>query len=205
MSNNEMLENPTELLKNLQELFLVEHDVKSLEKIDTSINRLTELTKEKLNSNHIEISKQTSVLDKGNIDISALRDQLERAQDESDQYKSANAMETKIQELERLEAEVKRIREDLNEKVSTLVKLDKEIANEVNFDDKSSMNSDDPITKANILKLKLYRSMGVIVDSVNNQILINQENGEIDILPIENEYSDYFVTKHIWSKIKNRK
>uniref|UniRef100_UPI0000D894C2 Hypothetical 24.6 kDa protein in ILV2-ADE17 intergenic region n=1 Tax=Saccharomyces cerevisiae TaxID=4932 RepID=UPI0000D894C2 len=54
----------------------------------------------------------------------------------------------------------------------------------------------------NILKLKLYRSLGVILDLENDQVLINRKNdGNIDILPLDNNLSDFYKTKYIWERL----
>jgi kinetochore protein Spc24 len=59
-----------------------------------------------------------------------------------------------------------------------------------------------PEANENILKLKLYRSLGVILDLENDQVLINRKNdGNIDILPLDNNLSDFYKTKYIWERL----
>ncbi|CAI5033038.1 CGH_1_HP_G0103920.mRNA.1.CDS.1 [Saccharomyces cerevisiae] len=54
----------------------------------------------------------------------------------------------------------------------------------------------------NILKLKHHRSLGVILDLENDQVLINRKNdGNIDILPMIITSTDFYKTKYIWERL----
>nr|7KDF_C Chain C, Spc24 [Saccharomyces cerevisiae] len=60
----------------------------------------------------------------------------------------------------------------------------------------------DVIKEESEARLKLYRSLGVILDLENDQVLINRKNdGNIDILPLDNNLSDFYKTKYIWERL----
>ncbi|SMN19171.1 similar to Saccharomyces cerevisiae YMR117C SPC24 Component of the evolutionarily conserved kinetochore-associated Ndc80 complex (Ndc80p-Nuf2p-Spc24p-Spc25p) [Maudiozyma saulgeensis] len=63
---------------------------------------------------------------------------------------------------------------------------------------------EDPVSRANILKLKLFRSLGVVIDVKAEQVFI-EESDKIDVLMLNDGYSNYFKTKYIWERIKMNK
>lgn len=62
----------------------------------------------------------------------------------------------------------------------------------------------DPISRANILKLKLFRSLGVVLDVKKEQVFI-EDSDKLDVLMLNEGYSKYFTTKYIWERIKINK
>jgi len=63
---------------------------------------------------------------------------------------------------------------------------------------------EDPVSRANILKLKLFRSLGVVIDVKAEQVFI-EESDKLDVLMLNEGYSNYFKTKYIWERIKTNK
>lgn len=201
MSVNELVENPADLLREVRENFIIQQDVDSLETIDKQVTQLSDLAKEKLNSNRIEISKYSSQLESQNLNVSTLNENLNRVKQESEQFVPQEELDRNLKDLEQLETRAKDLRKEMDLKISKLVKIEKTIEEATTIEETID-DLNDPITKANILKLKMYRSMGVIADTDNNQILIDMGNGELDILPLDNNLSGYFITKYIWGKMK---
>ena len=202
MSVNELVENPADLLREVRENFIIQQDVDSLETIDKQVTRLSDLAKEKLNSNRIEISKYSSQLESQNLNLSTLNENLNRVKQESEQFVPQEELDRNLKDLEQLETRAKDLRKEMDLKILKLVKIEKTIEEATTIEETID-DLNDPITKANILKLKMYRSMGVIADTDNNQILIDMGNGELDILPLDNNLSGYFITKYIWGKMKH--
>lgn len=57
-----------------------------------------------------------------------------------------------------------------------------------------------------IMKINLYKSLGLLIESVNEQendkiLIYNKENDLTNILNVNDKYSDYFITNHIWDKL----
>ena len=58
-----------------------------------------------------------------------------------------------------------------------------------------------------IMKINLYKSLGILIENGTNgldedKILIyNKENDLTSILNVNDKYSDYFITNHIWDRL----
>ncbi|CCD26446.1 kinetochore-associated Ndc80 complex subunit SPC24 NDAI_0H02720 [Naumovozyma dairenensis CBS 421] len=231
--NDPLINNLAALLRETRENFDIEHD------IDTIININDKLTELKNRSNELKTSKESEITSlRNNLEsqgekIQILNDNLNKTKEESKNFKSKDQLIDVVKELDELENDVVSMRSQLDQKITRFVTsssspqrppLSLSISSPPknshmnglsNYDDETNEILNDPIAKANILRLKLYRSMGIILDIDNNQVLIdsynynnngnnndtnNNSNNKIDILPLDDDLSDYFKTKYIWEK-----
>lgn len=203
MVSNELLENPAELLRQVRENFIIQDDVAAIHGIDDKLNQVRSQSKQKLHSREDEISKLESELTAGNDRIKELTTSLDRRRRESQELASQRQIVDYVKELDELEQSIVSMRSELDEKIVRLVK-DTRDQDSLESSDESEVLQD-PVARANILKLKLYRSMGVVIDEENGQVLIRDSNDEVDTLPIDSDLSDFFKTKFIWEKISKPK
>ncbi|CAH2351051.1 probable kinetochore protein Spc24p [[Candida] railenensis] len=58
-----------------------------------------------------------------------------------------------------------------------------------------------------IMKINLYKSLGILIENGTNGVdedkilLYNKENDLTSILNVNDKYSDYFITNHIWDRL----
>ncbi|AQZ16140.1 SPC24 (YMR117C) [Zygosaccharomyces parabailii] len=199
MANNELLENPAELLREVRENFMIQQDVDSIANIDDKINQIHSKSLAKLKAKNIDVQSLHSQYEKERKLVDELSLESDKFRQESQELASQRQVVDYVKELDELEQSIVLMRGQLDEKIIQLVR-DSRDQEKKEFPEESMILSD-PIAKANILKLKLYRSMGVVVDEEKGQVLIKGNENEVNILPIDNDFSDFFKTKFIWEKI----
>ncbi|GCE97115.1 kinetochore-associated Ndc80 complex subunit spc24 [Zygosaccharomyces mellis] len=203
MASNELLENPAELLRQVRENFIIQDDVAAIEGIDEKLNQIRSQSRQKLNSKGNEIATLESQLEVENGLVNELNSSLEQMRQESQELASQKQIVDYVKELDELEQSIVSMRSELDEKIVKLVRDSRDQDSPESSGESELLQ--DPVAKANILKLKLYRSMGVIIDEENDQVLIKDSNNEVDVLPIDGDLSDFFKTKFIWEKISKAK
>lgn len=135
---------------------------------------------------------------------------MEYTNEVGNEFGSKEELVSLLKDLDGLERNIVSLRSELDEKMKMYIK-DSEIVStadgsEINpkmiESELEDQNTITPEANENILKLKLYRSLGVILDLENNQVLINRKNdGNIDVLPLDDNLSDYYKTKYIWERL----
>ncbi|CAR29925.1 hypothetical protein ZYGR_0AD06160 [Zygosaccharomyces rouxii] len=203
MASNELLENPAELLRQVRENFIIQEDVAAIGGIDEKLDQIQAQSRQKLASKEGEISTLESQLKTENDQVNELTTSLDRVRQESQELASQRQIVDYVKELDELEQSIVSMRSELDEKIVKLVKDTRDQDSSESPDESQLLQ--DPVARANILKLKLYRSMGVIIDQENGQVLIKDPNNDVDILPIDSDLSDFFKTKFIWEKISKSK
>lgn len=203
MTSNELLESPAELLRQVRENFIIQEDVDAIGGIDSKLDEIRLQSRQKLGSKEDEISTLNTQLEAENAQVNDLATSLSQMRQESQELASQRQIVDYVKELDELEQSIVSMRSELDEKIVQLVKDTKDEDSSETADEKQLLQ--DPVTRANVLKLKLYRSMGVIIDEENGQVLIKNPHNEVDILPIDSDLSSFFKTKFIWEKISKSK
>ncbi|QLL30541.1 hypothetical protein HG536_0A03590 [Torulaspora globosa] len=209
MSNNNLLENPADLLRQVRENFIIEQDVESLAAIDEKASQIKAKSQEELRRSKMEISNLELQLKSKETRIGVLVNELAQVKDESQDLMGKNDLLSFVKQLDELEQSVVQLRSELDERIVTLVKgqrssttASEQPSGELIDDEERKDILRDTVARANILKLKLYRSLGLVIDDANGQVFIEKDNSEIDTLPLDNDLSDFFRTKYIWDRIK---
>lgn len=214
--NYEILKDPAELLRETKEAFTIQDDINALIVINEKLKSIKQKSGELLDNKSDKVTKLSGKLSSLNKKIDDLNIQLSQTQEESKNFEKNDRMEDFEKELQALEAENNELKTTIDDKISHFVEqsqgssspltsslptsqMDKEI------DEEERELLKDPNVRANILKLKLFRSLGVILDSANKQVFIEGNDNKIDVLSLDEDYSDYFKTKYIWDKIGKSK
>lgn len=92
----------------------------------------------------------------------------------------------------------------LDELETELSKLnDKFISHTANLQiDPDSTDSKAVDENANLIKLKLYQSLGLKFNQETREVLIlNKSKNSVSLLKIDDTYSEYFISNYIWDSI----
>ncbi|CAI4035591.1 hypothetical protein SMKI_13G2410 [Saccharomyces mikatae IFO 1815] len=206
-----LLDNPVEFLREVRESFNIQQDVDAMKRIRQDLDTIAEESEAKIANEHSKVSESNKKLNAERINIAKLEGDLEYTKEESNEFGSKDELVKLLKDLDELERNIVSLRGELDEKMKLYIK-DSEIVptaegSEINpkimeseLDDQSTIN---PEANENVLKLKLYRSLGVILDLENDQVLINGKNEEnIDVLPLDDSLSDFYKTKYIWERLR---
>lgn len=215
MSNNDLLENPADLLREVRNNFMIEQDLNSLMNIDRKIEEIRSKSQEELRNKKIEISKLNIQLDTSTSKVDTLKTDLDRIKEGSQELVGQNEIVDYVKELDELEQSIVSLRSQLDERIIQLVKSGRSSTGESSLDrspkgvvidhEEEIEILNDPASRANLLKLRLYRSMGIVLDEDNNQVLVEGNDNAVDVLPLNDDLSDYFKTKFIWDRIKTKR
>lgn len=216
-----LLENPADLLRDVRDNFIIEEDVESILNIDKRIDEMRNKSHQNTESKKIEVAKLSVQLESRNSKISELQAAMERIKAESEELASQHEIVDYVDELDELEKSIISLRCQLDERIVTFVKNERSMSNDLTLGspnvpvtqieglaattDDTAEIMNDPIARANILKLKLYRTMGLIIDEDTNQVIIETADNKVETLPLDDDLSDFFKTKYIWQRIQSRK
>lgn len=203
MSEDQFLEDPSSLLQETRSNFSITNDTESLDRISSNLTQLQSTVKEKLVTKQRRVNQLQVDLEAFQSVVETLEDKRKGLMSDAEQQNKNDALLKLVDEMEKLEQELVTMRSELDQGMGQLIRgplADLETEDE---EQNSEQEPEDLTLRANILKLKLYRSLGVILDTDNNQALIRQGNDEskLDVLPLEDDLSDYFKTKYIWDRL----
>ena len=103
-----------------------------------------------------------------------------------------------VQELQALENKLVALRQEVDQGLQQLAEENVEIYEDHSVE--AFEVEESPERRSNILKVQLYRSLGIVLDSENNRALIHKA-GSLDVVPLENVENSYYRTKYIWDRI----
>lgn len=203
MSEDQFLEDPSCLLQETRSNFSITNDTESLDRISSNLTQLQSTVKEKLVTKQRQVDQLQVDFETFQSVVETLEDKRKGLMSDTEQQNKNDALLKLVDEMEKLEQELVTMRSELDQGMGQLIRgplADLETEDE---GQNSEQEPEDLTLRANILKLKLYRSLGVILDTDNNQALIRQGNDEskLDVLPLEDDLSDYFKTKYIWDRL----
>ncbi|CAI5022828.1 AVN_HP_G0063630.mRNA.1.CDS.1 [Saccharomyces cerevisiae] len=187
-----LLDNPVEFLKEVRESFDIQQDVDAMKRIRQDLDVIKEESEARISKEHSKVSESNKKLNAERINVAKLEGDLEYTNEESNEFGSKDELVKLLKDLDGLERNIVGISTPNGSKIKAKVI-------EPELEEQSAVT---PEANENILKLKLYRSLGVILDLENDQVLINRKNdGNIDILPLDNNLSDFYKTKYIWERL----
>lgn len=198
MSKEPLIEDPPSLIRETRANFSIVNDTEALGNIDKNLNELQRLVQEKVSRKNIEVSQSEAALRKSEARLAVLR----RTRDESDTTIISEAgpndiMQT-VQELQALENKLVALRQEVDQGLQQLAEENVEIYEDHSVE--AFEVEESPERRSNILKVQLYRSLGIVLDSENNRALIHKA-GSLDVVPLENVENSYYRTKYIWDRI----
>ncbi|SCW00698.1 LAFE_0C09978g1_1 [Lachancea fermentati] len=194
MSQEQLLEDAPNLIRETRSNFSISNDTELLVSIETNLSELQKLVHENINAREQEVEHLERTMGKSEGKVSLLRERFQEISSNLQQHEVQDSLLKLAQELEELEQKLVSMRSEMDRGMEKLVKSDS------NRELEETLEQQEPDSRANILKLQLYRSMGVILDTDNNQALV-RKGDDVDVLPLNDELSDFFKTKYIWDRI----
>lgn len=194
MSQEQLLEDAPNLIRETRSNFSISNDTELLVSIETNLGELQKLVHENINAREQEVEHLERTMGKSEGKVSLLRERFQEISSNLQQHEVQDSLLKLAQELEELEQKLVSMRSEMDRGMEKLVKSDS------NRELEETLEQQEPDSRANILKLQLYRSMGVILDTDNNQALV-RKGDDVDVLPLNDELSDFFKTKYIWDRI----
>ncbi|KAM3163408.1 Kinetochore-associated Ndc80 complex subunit spc24 [Lachancea thermotolerans] len=197
MSEEALIENPSNLIRETRTNFSIVNDTEALSNISKNLNELQRIVKEKLDRKSNELSQSESALEKNEARLDTLR----RARTESGsgqlQGGSSEDVLEMARELESLERRLVELRQEVDRGLEQLIEKN---ADDSKVQELEESQTEDPEHRTNVLKIQLYRSLGVVLDADNNRALISKD-GTLDVVPVDGDASAYFRTKYLWDRI----
>lgn len=194
-----------ELLKELNENFVIEEDLNALKVIKINTKQIRDTARINLEHKQKKIQDTENNIRMLEKEIDRLSSVIDKLKAEQEQFAVTHQLDKTLKSIDVLENQVRKMRNELDLKIEKFVKEhDRSI--------KTSSENDTPVeddinASSKILQLKLYRSLGVILDSEHQQVLIETKDpltndNLMDVLPLGEDLSETFVTKYIWDKLQ---
>lgn len=215
-----MSESYSSILNSVVDSFEINPDLAMLTKIEESIQksamqRSAQLEQEELQVKLLQKEHDSLVKEVNSLtDASSSEDILNQLEIKVIQLPSDNLFDLfdkKTIELDNSKVILaKRINEldsQINLKKINILKLHEQLHKvtqqiENVLSDNLLQNSD-----SKIMKINLYKSLGVLIENGPNEadddkiLIYNKENDLTNILNVNDKYSDYFITNHIWDRL----
>lgn len=207
------LANSVESLKNLRESFNTNNIRGSFNIIEEATKSIEEQSTEYIQQGIANLEKLKQKVSSQKLKLDLLTKELSDLDHEANMMINQDNLIELVNELDSIEKENLQLKNKNDKRVNELAETyksneidDKGIINQIDQaeDEEAQKILEDPVSRANILKLKLFRSLGVIVDTNSKQVFI-EHSDKLDVLSLNEGYSDYFKTKYIWERIKLNK
>jgi kinetochore protein Spc24 len=219
---------PEQIIQQSIDSIEIEPELITLEKIEEDIKAISALRSRKIESLSAEnvklsetitnLQKEIDVLTKISDEnyeiISNLTDFEGVANDRSVDMKLQNIFKLfnqKFSQLDTLKLNIAKSLTDLESNINSLqlskVKLSNDLSqvktslqNVLDSPDISNVSND-----SNILKINLYRNLGIKIETVENTdtiIIYDKETNSSSILTAGEKLSDYFISNYIWERLE---
>ncbi|CUS20688.1 LAQU0S01e12354g1_1 [Lachancea quebecensis] len=197
MSEEALIEDPSSLIRETRTNFSIVNDTEALSNISKNLNELQRIVREKLDRKSDELRQSESALEKSEARLDALRRAKTESSLEASQGGSSEDVFEMAKELESLERRLVELRQEVDRGLEQLIEKN---ADENKVQELEEDNPEDPEHRTNVLKIQLYRSLGVVLDADNNRALISKD-GTLDVVPVDGNASAYFRTKYLWDRL----
>ena len=200
-------------LQDLRKSFETNTSAKLLSETMEESRQLEHENDEYLKAEEEKIHLLKERVDNQHTELQTLHDEISNLQRETNSVIEQDKLVRLVTELDDIERENLQLKNKNDTRVNELARTfnknhpeSSDIANLIDQDEtiETQRVMENPISKANILKLKLFRSLGVILDEKKQQVFI-EGNDKLDVLMLNEGYSEYFKTKYIWERIKANK
>ncbi|AET40490.1 kinetochore-associated Ndc80 complex subunit SPC24 Ecym_6094 [Eremothecium cymbalariae DBVPG len=201
----DVLENPAELLRQTRQNFSISHDLQLLSASEENLKRISHRTQQLQSKSAQELSFLQSQLNERSKAMDAIRATQASESQHLNTLMQSQELITLSKDLEQLENQIIEIRNELDQGMSQLLQSsDISTASSIADIEKETQKAlQSPEVQTNLLKLQLFSSLGVLLDTEHNQALIERgDNAGIDTITLEDSsLSPYFRTKYVWDRL----
>ncbi|KAE8139955.1 putative kinetochore protein spc24 [Aspergillus pseudotamarii] len=195
-------ENPGTLIHHTIGNFNIQPDKQAVTRINDSLSTLQqsrELRMREAESSLRKLSRHLHTLNAQHEEAVAAHDSSKHAADmvelDTKKFRIAKAATELEIESERLESELEMLKERLADLEAQGLEGDEATRRERELDD------------ATILRLKIYRSLGVDIEAdnagnFNKAVIRNSRKGDVHVVNIDPKFSRFFYSNYFWSTLQ---
>ncbi|AAS53574.1 AFR203Cp [Eremothecium gossypii ATCC 10895] len=196
----DVLENPADLLRQTRENFSIAHDLQLLNATEENLRRLMQRTQQLEAKGAQELSELQAQQTERAQAAEAMRAEKETQAQHLQALTHSQDLVRLANELEELEQQLVSLRAELDEGMTQLLQTSEPTAA---FQGDAEHEQQSPEVQTNLLKLQLYSSLGVTLDTEHNQALIERGDAAgIDLIALEDDsLSPFFRTKYVWDRL----
>ncbi|CEP63583.1 kinetochore-associated Ndc80 complex subunit SPC24 LALA0_S08e05908g [Lachancea lanzarotensis] len=199
-SKEQLLDDPVGLIRETRNNFSLVNDAESLLNITQKIDELQRLVQEKVETRVEEMKLVESQARKTENRLEVLQQtQLASNKDGNGSSDSRDDADELAHELEALETRLVAMREKVDMGLKELAhdagghELDLQLLQE-------AIPTTDRTHKASILKIQVFRSLGLVLDLPNRKALLNKA-GTLDVVSLDDSASEFYRTKYLWERM----
>ncbi|SCU77864.1 LAFA_0A03730g1_1 [Lachancea sp. 'fantastica'] len=193
----QLLEDPVDLIRETRNNFSLVNDAESLLNVTQMIDELQRLVHEKVETKAEEVKKVDSAARKTENRLEVLRQTQLASNTDGNGSSSQNDAGQLAQELEELEKRLVVMRTEVDE---GLKELAHDSSHELDLELLQEAVPTDRIHKANILKIQVFRSLGLVLDLPHRKVLLNKA-GALDVVDLDDSTSEFYRTKYLWERM----
>ncbi|ODQ48916.1 hypothetical protein PICMEDRAFT_14437 [Pichia membranifaciens NRRL Y-2026] len=192
-------------------VFDIQNDINLIDTINSKIQQMDSLKDQSLASYSTRIEDLERQLENTLSSIKSLRSSSQTKSTKSELKKLENEIFDSARSLTSLNMEINSLKLSYNEDLKRLDELETELSK---LNDKfishtailqvDSNSTDSKVVdeNANLIKLKLYQSLGLKFNQETREVLIlNKSKNNVSLLKIDDTYSEYFISNYIWDSI----
>ncbi|AOA61635.1 Kinetochore-associated Ndc80 complex component [Komagataella phaffii CBS 7435] len=191
------LQETVSLIRSTIENFQIEPDVQTINQINENLSLLSSKRKLKLDHQLDLLSR----ISKQRDELKEFNKQLLETEDRQQTLKSIEELEHEKFKLAKSITDLEMNMNHLQNSISSLTQN----LNELEEQEKAVISNDlQENYDSTVLRLKLFKSMGLMIDTSKDKdqiIIYNKDKGVSDILPVEENYSDFFVSNYVWDNL----
>lgn len=193
----------------------IHNDIALVDAVNNKIHQLDTFTQENISSFQLRIDELHRQLENILSSIKSLKSSSQSKSTKLELKKLENEMFNSARSLTSLNMEINSMKLSYNDNLKKLDTLqselnalnDKFMLNTENISDPSSHKDGantnaDLDENANLVKLKLYQSIGLRYDNDTREVLVlNKKENRVNSLKLNDSYSDFFISNYIWDSI----
>jgi kinetochore protein Spc24 len=190
----------------------IHNDIALVDAVNNKIHQLDTFTEENISSFQLRIDELHRQLDNILSSIKSLKSSTQSKSTKLELKKLENEMFNSARNLTSLNMEINSLKLSYNDNLKKLDTLQSELTalNDkflINTGDISHTNAHrdgntDIDENTNLVKLKLYQSLGARYDNDTREVLVlNKKQNTVSSLKLNDSYSDFFISNYIWDSI----
>ncbi|KAG0682659.1 kinetochore-associated Ndc80 complex subunit spc24 [Pichia californica] len=188
-------------------VFDIQNDLDLIDTINNKIQQMDSIKDQNITSFSIRVDDLKQQLENTLSSIKSLKSSSQTKSTKSELRKLENEIFNTARNLTSLNMEINTLKLSYNQNLKRLDELeselsklnDKFVSGSVNLQLNDSKSVDE---NTNLIKLKLYQSIGLKFNSHTQEVLIlNKKKNNVSLLKIDDTYSEYFISNFIWDNI----
>jgi kinetochore protein Spc24, fungi type len=190
----------------------IHNDIALVDAVNNKIHQLDTFTEENISSFQLRIDELHRQLDNILSSIKSLKSSTQSKSTKLELKKLENEMFNSARNLTSLNMEINSLKLSYNDNLKKLDTLQSELTalndkfliniGDISHTDAHRDSNTDIDENTNLVKLKLYQSLGARYDNDTREVLVlNKKQNTVSSLKLNDSYSDFFISNYIWDSI----